>query len=126
MSSYNFKMGEAKGAAWIQGVLKTEKQMMDEQRLTGDFDTVAGASNSIQQSMVPLAAELAPQTEKPSKAKFYSIAEDLGKGITGRLKVLLKMEKLSLADMMKYLQILQKISNFLDKNNTTDNQNMKV
>ena len=73
MSSYNFKMGEAKGAAWIQGVLKTEKQMMDEQRLTGDFDTVAGASNSIQQSMVPLAAELAPQTEKPSKAKFYSI-----------------------------------------------------
>lgn len=94
MSSYNFKMGEAKGAAWIQGVLKAEKQMMDEQRLTGDFDTVAGASNSIQQSMVPLAAELAPQTEKPSKAKFYSIAEDLGKGITGRLKVVVEDGKI--------------------------------
>ena len=94
MSSYNFKMGEAKGAAWIQGVLKAEKQMMDEQRLTGDFDTVAGASNSIQQSMVPLAAELAPATEKPSKAKFYSIAEDLGKGITGRLKVVVEDGKI--------------------------------
>lgn len=94
MSSYNFKMGEAKGAAWIQGVLKTEKQMVDEQRLTGNFDLVAGASNSIEQSMVPLAAELEPATHKPSGAKYYSIAEDLGKGLTGRLKVVVEDGKI--------------------------------
>lgn len=94
MSSYNFKMGEAKGVAWIHGVLKAEKQMLDEQRLTGEFDTVAGASNSIQQSMIPLAKELEPSTNKPSNQKFYSIAEDLGKGITGRLKVVVEDGKI--------------------------------
>lgn len=94
MSSYNFKMGETKGVAWIHGVLKAEKQMLDEQRLTGEFDTVAGASNSIQQSMIPLAKELEPSTNKPSNQKFYSIAEDLGKGITGRLKVVVEDGKI--------------------------------
>lgn len=94
MSSYNFKMGEEKGIAWIHGVLKAEKQMLDEQRLIGEFDTVAGASNSIQQSMIPLAQELEPTTKKPSNQKFYSIAEDLGKGITGRLKVVVENGKI--------------------------------
>lgn len=93
-SSYNFKMFEGKGAAWIQGVLKAEKQMVDEQRLTGKFDLVAGASNSIEQSMVPLAAELEPKTHTPSAQKYYSIAEELGNGLTGRLKVIVEDGKI--------------------------------
>lgn len=93
-SSYNFKMFEGKGAAWIQGVLKAEKQMVDEQRLTGKFDLVAGASNSIEQSMVPLAAELEPSTHSPSTSKYYSIAEELGNGLTGRLKVIVENGKI--------------------------------
>lgn len=93
-SSYNFKMFEGKGAAWIQGVLKAEKQMVDEQRLTGDFDLVAGASNSIEQSMVPLAKELEPKTHTPSTQKYYSIAEELGNGLTGRLKVIVEGGKI--------------------------------
>lgn len=95
MSSYNFKMGEEKGVAWIHGVLKAEKQILNEQRLSGKFDTVAGASNSIQQSLIPLANELEPFTNKPSNQKFYSIAEDLGKGITGRLKVIVEDGKIT-------------------------------
>ena len=93
-SSYNFKMFEGKGAAWIQGVLKAEKQMVDEQRLTGDFDLVAGASNSIEQSMLPLAAELEPSTHSSSAQKYYSIAEVLENGITGRLKVVVENGKI--------------------------------
>ncbi len=93
-SSYNFKMFEGKGAAWIQGVLKAEKQMLDEQRLTGEFDLVAGASNSIEQSMVPLAAELEPKTHAPSGQKYYSIAEKLENGITGKLKVIVEDGKI--------------------------------
>ena len=93
-SSYNFKMFEGKGAAWIQGVLKAEKQMLDEQRLTGEFDLVAGASNSIEQSMLPLAAELEPATHNSSSQKYYSIAEVLGNGVTGRLKVIVEDGKI--------------------------------
>ena len=68
--------------------------MLDEQRLTGNFDLVAGASNSIEQSMVPLAAELEPKTHTPSSAKYYSIAEELGNGLTGRLKVIVENGKI--------------------------------
>lgn len=93
-SSYNFKMFEGKEAAWIQGVLKAEKQMLDEQRLTGEFDLVAGASNSIEQSMLPLAAELEPATHNSSSQKYYSIAEVLGNGVTGRLKVIVEDGKI--------------------------------
>ncbi|MGL4785869.1 MAG: FMN-binding protein, partial [Cetobacterium sp.] len=58
LSPYNFSMAEKSGVAWIEGVLVAENQMIKEQRLTGTFDMVAGASNSIQQSMVPLAEKL--------------------------------------------------------------------
>lgn len=93
-SSYNFKMFEGKGAAWIQGVLAAEKQMIDEQRLTGNFDLVAGASNSIEQSMLPLALELEPKTHVGSTQKYYSIAEKLENGITGKLKVIVEKGKI--------------------------------
>lgn len=55
LSEYNFSMGEKKGAAWIQSVVLVEEQMLEEQRLTGEFDVVTGASNSIYQAMLPLA-----------------------------------------------------------------------
>lgn len=44
LSEYNFNMGEIKGAAWIQSVVLVENQMIAEQRLTGEFDVVSGAS----------------------------------------------------------------------------------
>lgn len=90
MSEYNFTMGEKKGAAWIQSVLKVEQQMLEEQRILGDFDVVTGASNSITQSMLPLAEKLSVATEEPSSEKFYGIAEKFEGGLTGYLKVVVK------------------------------------
>lgn len=89
-SEYNFDMGASKGAAWIQSVVSVEQQMLDEQRLTGEFDVVSGASNSIEQSMLPLAEKLNATIGNPTGEKYYSIAEDLGGGLTGNLKVIVK------------------------------------
>lgn len=95
MSEYNFDMKEKKGAAWIESVLLVEKQMMEEQRLTGEFDVVSGASNSINQSMVPLAEKLSALMTEPTSEKYYSISEDLGGGLTGRLQITLKDKKIT-------------------------------
>jgi major membrane immunogen (membrane-anchored lipoprotein) len=94
MSEYNFTMGEKKGAAWIQGVIKAEKQMLEKQSLTAEVDIVSGASNSVKQSMVPLAKQLAPALEKPSKESYYSIAEKLDGGLTAQLKVVVSDKKI--------------------------------
>ncbi|WP_235829594.1 FMN-binding protein [Clostridium nigeriense] len=93
-SEYNFDMGAAKGAAWIQSVVQVEKQMIDEQRLTGEFDVVSGASNSIEQAMVPLAEKINVELENPSGMKYYAIAEELGGGLTGKLKVIVQDGKI--------------------------------
>jgi len=94
MSEYNFDMGAKKGAAWIQSVVQVEKQMLEEQRLTGEFDVVSGASNSINQSMLPLAEKVLPSLDKSSNEKYYSIAEKLEGGLTGQLKVVLSDSKI--------------------------------
>ena len=93
-SEYNFSMGEAKGAAWIESVVKVEKQMIDEQRLTGEFDVVSGASNSIEQAMVPLAEKINAVIGEPSGMKYYALAEELGGGLTGKLKVIVQDGKI--------------------------------
>lgn len=94
LSPYNFSMAEKSGVAWIEGVLVAENQMIKEQRLTGTFDMVAGASNSIQQSMVPLAEKLNSQMDKKSDFKYYSVSENFGNGLTGVLKVIIEKGKI--------------------------------
>lgn len=94
LSPYNFSMAEKSGVAWIEGVLVAENQMIKEQRLTGTFDMVAGASNSIQQSMVPLAEKLNSQMDKKSNSKYYSVSENFGNGLTGVLKVIVEKGKI--------------------------------
>lgn len=94
LSPYNFSMAEKSGVAWIEGVLVAENQMIKEQRLTGTFDMVAGASNSIQQSMVPLAEKLNSQMDKKSNSKYYSVSENFGNGLTGVLKVIVEKDKI--------------------------------
>lgn len=94
LSEYNFSMGEAKGAAWIQSVVLVEKQMLEEQRITGEFDVVSGASNSIHQAMVPLAEKVEPLLAESSNQKFYGIAEELGGGLTGQLKIIVENGKI--------------------------------
>lgn len=95
MSEYNFDMGEKKGAAWIQSVVGVEAQMLKEQRLVGEVDVVSGASNSIYQSMVPLAEKINEQIETDSGQYYYSIAEELDGGLTSLLKVVLEDGKIT-------------------------------
>lgn len=95
LSEYNFSMGDKKGAAWVQSVVAVEKQMIAEQRVTGEFDTISGASNSIKQSMIPLAEQLAPLLGQPSAKKYYSIAEKLGGGLTGFVQVVIENGKIT-------------------------------
>lgn len=93
-SEYNFSMGKAKGAAWVQSVVLVEKQMLEDQRITGEFDVVSGASNSIYQAMLPLAEKVEPLLAETSNQKFYGIAEELGGGLTGELKVIVEDGKI--------------------------------
>lgn len=117
MSEYNFSMGKKKGTAWVQSPLTMEKLMVEQDKLTfelnPDFDpkltnkltepnrlkylgidVVAGASNSIQQSMIPLTAKIhAKINGEGTQELFYQNAEKLldskGKwtGITAVLRL---------------------------------------
>ena len=84
-----------KGAAWIESVLLVERQMMESQSLTGEFEVVSGASNSINQPMLPLAEKLSVLMAEPATEKYYEISEELGGGLTGRLQVTLKDKKIT-------------------------------
>ncbi|MCC5890729.1 MAG: hypothetical protein JJU01_09165 [Alkalibacterium sp.] len=95
LSEYNFDMGEKKGAAWIESVVLVESQMLNEQRITGDFDVVSGASNSIEQSMLPLAEVIDDMRNEPTSQYYYGLAEDLGDGLTAYLKVILDEGKIT-------------------------------
>lgn len=94
MSEYNFSMGKKKGAAWVQSVVSVEKQMLDKQSIVGEFDTVSGASNSIVQSMVPMAEKLNESLTQPTGEKYYSVAEKFDGGLTGLLKIVVKDKKI--------------------------------
>ncbi|WP_076411486.1 FMN-binding protein [Shewanella sp. UCD-KL12] len=101
MSEYNFSMGKKKGTAWVQSALTMEKLIVEQDKLTfelnpdydpalrnklkqpnrlkyADIDVVAGASNSIQQSMIPLTAKIHNQINgEGTSLKFYQNAEKL-------------------------------------------------
>ncbi len=94
LSEYNFTMGERKGVAFIQGVLAAEQQMFGNESLTDEIDCVSGASNSVQQSMIPMAAVIAEKLEGGSTQKYYSIAEDLGGGLSGKLDIVVENGKI--------------------------------
>ncbi|GGI74831.1 FMN-binding protein [Shewanella hanedai] len=117
MSEYNFSMGKKKGTAWVQSPLTMEKLMVEQDKITFDvnpdfdpkltnklkepnrlkylgIDVVAGASNSIQQSMIPLTAKIhAKINGEGTQELFYQHAEKLldskGKwtGITAVLRL---------------------------------------
>lgn len=94
MSEYNFTMGESKGVALIQGILAVEQQIIKNQSLTAAVDTVSGASNSVQQAMLPMAEKISARLEAGSAQKYYSIAEDIGGGLSGKLEVVVEDGKI--------------------------------
>lgn len=71
------------------GISSVEQQMIAQNRLTGDFDLVTGASNSVKRSLLPLANKIDAMMKLPVTKKYYGYAEKQGNGITARLQVVL-------------------------------------
>ena len=76
------------------GISSIENQMVRQNRLTGDFDLVAGASNSIRRSMLPLAERIAARINSPSRQLYYGLAKELEPGVTGRLQLVIEDKKI--------------------------------
>lgn len=71
------------------GMQLVEKQMLEQQRLSGDFDLLASASGSVKK-LIKIAAKLEDKIKHPSTQKMYSFSEDYGCGITGWLKIVVE------------------------------------
>lgn len=78
------------GVVLVNGLTHLEHQMVQENRLTGRFDLLTGASNSIRRSMLPLAEEIAGQLEHPSGAYYCGLSRPVGSGVTGRLQLVIR------------------------------------
>jgi len=91
-SEYNFNMMKEgdEGISWAEVILDIEKQMVEKQSLTGEFDMIAGCTHSIELSMLPLAAEMEKKLENPSGARYYELTKNLGGGLYGNLRVVLE------------------------------------
>lgn len=81
------------GAVLVNGLTHVEKQMVEQNRLTGDFDLVTGASNSVNRAMLPLARKIAEQLDKPSGKLYYGTTMEIEQGVTGRLQVVIENGK---------------------------------
>lgn len=71
------------------GICAVERQMLEQNRLTGEFDLVTGASNSVKRSLLPLACKIEAAMRLPSEKKYYGYAQKLGNGVTARLQIVL-------------------------------------
>lgn len=78
------------GVVLVNGLTHLERQMVEQNRLTGEFDLLTGASNSIKRSMLPLAQEIADRLGAPSGQRYYGYAVQVEPGVTGRLQVVLE------------------------------------
>lgn len=74
----------------VNGVTFVEKQMREENRVVGNFDTVKGSSTSAREGVMAIAAELNDVIRKPSEIKYVGYAEKFTDGITGRLQLTIK------------------------------------
>ncbi len=83
------------GVVLVNGITSLEKQMVEKNQLCGDFDLVAGASNSIKRSMLPLAEKIAGRMlSRPSTQRYYGLSMELEAGVTGRLQVVVENKKI--------------------------------
>lgn len=76
------------------GIYNLEQQMVEDNRLTGDFDLVTGASNSVKRSMLPLAAKVEATSQGESGKKYYAYAKRHPQGLSSRLEVVVEKNKI--------------------------------
>lgn len=72
------------------GFTAVEQQMLRENRLTGSFDLVTGASNSVKRSLLPLAAQIEALRSQPRTMYYYGYAEQIEGGLTPWLQVVVQ------------------------------------
>lgn len=72
------------------GLCEVERQMLEQNRLVGQFDFVVGASNSVKRSLLPLARAIDAMSQEPSGKTYYGCAEKLEGGLTSRLQVVVE------------------------------------
>lgn len=92
LSNYGFMQATkartaVSGVVLVNGLTHLERQMVEENRLTGEFDLLSGASNSIRRSMLPLAEQIAEQLDRPTGKRYFGYACEVDKGVAGRLQV---------------------------------------
>ncbi|MGX6992862.1 hypothetical protein CBF34_03820 [Vagococcus penaei] len=71
----------------VNGITFVEQQMREENRVTGEFETVKGSSNSARKGFMPLAAQMDQWIREPYNAMYYGYAEELDNGLIGRLQI---------------------------------------
>ncbi|MBO0472842.1 hypothetical protein JZO86_03865 [Enterococcus ureasiticus] len=71
----------------VNGITFVEKQMREENRIEGNFETVKGSSTTARQGLMAIATELKDEIKQPSKTKYIGYAEDFGDGLIGRLQL---------------------------------------
>ncbi|WP_207696724.1 hypothetical protein DOK67_0001967 [Enterococcus sp. DIV0212c] len=86
----------------VNGITFVEKQMREENRVSGNFETVKGSSTSAREGLMAIAAELSDQIKQPSKTKYIGYAEDFGDGLIGRLQLTMAEGKILTARYDEY------------------------
>lgn len=89
-------------ATVVNGITFLEKQMRDENRVTGNFDTVNGSSTSARRGFMPLAAAMDDWIRKPYESEYMGYAEELENGLIGRLQVVTTDGKITDASYDEY------------------------
>lgn len=77
----------------VNGMRYVEEQMLSQNRLSGEFDLLTGASNSVRESMLVLAERINKRIGQPSGQIGYVLSQPVEKGVTGRLKVIVEMQE---------------------------------
>ncbi|MGX7149382.1 hypothetical protein [Enterococcus ureasiticus] len=86
----------------VNGITFVEKQMREENRIEGNFETVKGSSTTAREGLMTIAAELSDEIRQPSKTRYIGYAEDFGDGLIGRLQLTVTDGKISSARYDEY------------------------
>lgn len=86
----------------VNGITFVEKQMREENRVDGNFETVKGSSTTAREGLMAIAAELSDQIREPSNTKYIGYAEDLGNGLIGRIQLTVTNGKIETARYDEY------------------------
>ncbi|MHC5227089.1 hypothetical protein ACYSNW_02285 [Enterococcus sp. LJL99] len=86
----------------VNGITFVEKQMREENRVDGNFETVRGSSTTARQGLMAIAAELKDEIRQPSQTKYIGYAEDFGDGLIGRIQLTVTNGKIDSARYDEY------------------------